>query len=401
MGGGRRTTDLETAKREAEARVTAASADLAALADFIHAHPETAYQERAAAARIADLLASRGFAVTRGAGGVETALVALPEDAASGGPTIAMLAEYDALPGLGHACGHNLIAAMSVGAALACRGLLPRGAGRVALIGTPAEEGGGGKIRLLEAGVFRDVDAALMIHPWNRVRAHAPALGRIRFEAELHGRAAHAASAPHKGVNALDALLHAFSGIALLRQQIRSDARIHGIITRGGESPNIIPALTAANVYVRAADPDYLRDLYARVKACFDGAARATGCRVVFREHPDNVYEPVRENRPLADLFTRNLERLGLAETGDDEAAGSTDFGNVSQRVPGLHGYLAICDAATDLHTTEFAAAAAGDRGRAAIVAGATALATTALDLCLDEAALAAVRGAHIDAQKG
>ncbi|HEX7124922.1 MAG TPA: M20 family metallopeptidase [Thermodesulfobacteriota bacterium] len=387
--------DIETAKAEAAARVAAASADLAALADFIHAHPEVAYQERAAAARIAGLLAGRGFAVTRGAGGVETAFVAVPDDAAPGGPTIAMLAEYDALPGLGHACGHNLIAAMSVGAALACRGLVPRGAGRVVVIGTPAEEGGGGKIRLLDAGVFRGVDAALMIHPWNRVRAHVPALGRMRFEVEFHGRAAHAASAPHRGVNALDALLQAFGAVALLRQQVRPDARIHGIITRGGESPNIIPALTAANVYVRAADPAYLRDLYDRVKACFEGAARATGCRVAWREHPDNVYEPVRENRPLADLFLRNLRRLGLAETGDDEPAGSTDFGNVSQRIPGLHGYLAVCDAGIDLHTTEFAAAAASARGRDAMLAGATALAMTALDLCLDEAALAAVRNAH------
>ncbi len=393
--------DLAARKREAAARVAAARGDLVALADWLHAHPETAYREHGAAERIGDLLSAHGFAVTRGAGGVETALVASAGSAPAGSappgrPTVALLAEYDALPGLGHGCGHNLIAAMSVGAALGCRDLVPPGAGRLLVVGTPAEEGGGGKIRLLGAGVFDGVDAALMIHPWNRVRAHAPALGRIRVEVTFHGRAAHAASAPHKGVNALDALLQAFNAIGLLRQQARSDGRIHGVITKGGDSPNIIPALTAANVYVRAADPAYLRDLYLRVKACFDGAARATGCRVEYREFPDNVYEPVRENRPLADLFLENLARLGVAAAPDDgEWAGSTDFGNVSQRLAGLHGYLAVCDPEVDLHTTEFAAAAASDRGREAMVTGATALAMTALDLFHDEDALARVREAH------
>ncbi len=387
--------DLESLKAEATRRVEAAAADLAGLADRLHAHPETAYEERQASAWLAAFLAARGFAVTSGAGGVATAFLAASAPPAPGRPTVAFLAEYDALPKLGHACGHNLIAAMSTGAALACLPLVPPEVGRVLVIGTPAEEGGGGKIRLLEAGVFAGVDAALMIHPWDRVRVHAPALGRLRFDVTFHGRSAHAASAPHRGVNALDALLLAFTAIGHLRQQVTPDARIHGIITKGGDSPNIIPELTAATFYVRAAEPAGVRALFERVRACCEGAAVATGCRAEVRPAPE-VYEPVRENRTLSALFAANLARLGIAESpADDAAAGSTDFGNVSQRLPGLHAYLAICDPGVPLHSAEFAAAAASERGKAAMRLGATALAMTALDLLYRDESLRAAWAEH------
>lgn len=387
--------DLESLKAEAARRVEAAAADLAALADRIHAHPEPGYEERQAAAWLGTFLAGCGFAVTPGAGGVETAFLAASGPPAPGRPTVAFLAEYDALPRLGHACGHNLIATMSVGAGIACLPLVPPEVGRILVIGTPAEEGGGGKVRLLDAGVFDGIDAALMIHPWDRVRAHAPALGRLRFEVTFHGRSAHAASAPHRGVNALDALLLAFTAIGHLRQQVTPDARIHGIITKGGDSPNIIPDLTAATFYVRAADGAYLRALFERVRACCEGAAVATGCRVEFQVAP-HVYEPVRENRALTALFAANLARLGVAvPPSDGELAGSTDFGNVSQRLPGLHAYLPICDPGVPLHSAEFAEAAASERGKATMRLGAAALAMTALDLIYRDEPLRAAWAEH------
>jgi amidohydrolase len=385
--------DLERLKGEVPKRVAAIAADLEALADRIHAHPELAYEERQAATWLADTLAAHGFRVTLGAGGTETAFVAEPpEPLAKGKPTVAMLAEYDALPKLGHACGHNLIATMSLGAALACRGLLPGDAGRVIVVGTPAEEGGGGKVKLLDAGVFDGIDAAMMIHPWDRTRAHAPALGLIPFTVTFRGRSAHAAGSPWLGVNALDAMILLFNGIALLRQQVTPDARLHGVITKGGDKANIIPDHTEASIYVRALDPAYVQVLHSRVVEIAEGAARATGCDVAtaLDGYP---YDPVRDYPTLSNLFRANAARLGFTEPEAPEGlAGSTDFGNVSQRMPALHAYLPIADAGTPLHSPVFAAAAAAARGKAVMRAGATALAQTALDLLLRPGALEAAR---------
>ncbi|HEX7127568.1 MAG TPA: M20 family metallopeptidase [Thermodesulfobacteriota bacterium] len=380
--------DLSTQKARAKAVVEAAGPELDRLADRIHANPELGYEERQAAAWLGEFLAERGFHVTHGVGGVATAFVAETGPARPGAPTVAMLAEYDALPNIGHACGHNLIAAIAVGAGLACRDLVPPEAGRVIVLGTPAEEGGGGKQALLDAGVFDGIDAAMMIHPWDRTAAWAPALGLIPFKVAFHGRNAHAAGAPHLGVNALDAMILLFTGIGLLRQQITGDARIHGVITRGGDKPNIIPDYTEAEFYVRALDPAYVAELHRRVLAVAEGAATATGCRMT-TETTGYAYDPVREYPTLSALFRRNLEALGLSEApGGGEMAGSTDFGNVSQRIPGLHAYLEVADRGTSLHTPTFAAAAAAPRAKAMIRAGATVLAQTALDLLLAPGAL-------------
>jgi amidohydrolase len=383
--------DVDALKRRAAAIVDAAGADLEALADRIHANPELAFEERQAAGWLSEFLAARGFAVTRGVGGLETAFVAEARPAGPGAPTVAFLAEYDALPKIGHACGHNLIAAISVGAALACRELLPASAGRVVVLGTPAEEGAGGKVALLEAGVFDEIDAALMIHPWDRTRAWAPALGLISFRATFRGRASHAAGAPHLGVNALDAMILLFNGVALMRQQLKEDARVHGVITKGGDKPNVIPDHTEAEFYVRALDGAYVRELFERVSAIADGAARATGCRVDVAS-TGYPFEPVRENRTLSDLFRRNADRLGYPESAEYYVGGSTDFGNVSQRVPGLHGYLPIAEPGTSPHTTAFAEAARGERAKRVLRAGAAALAQTALDLLCRPGALEAAK---------
>ncbi len=380
--------DLTAQKAKAKAAVEAAGPDLDRLADQIHANPEQAYGERQAAAWLGAFLKARGFRVTHGVGGVETAFLAETAPASPGRPTVAVLAEYDALPRIGHACGHNLIATTAVGAGLACRDLVPPEAGRVIVLGTPAEEGGGGKQAMLDAGVFEGVDAVLMIHPWDRTRVWAPALGLIPFKVAFHGKNAHAAASPHLGVNALDAMILLFTGIGLLRQQVTGDARLHGVITKGGDKPNIIPDLTEAEIYVRALDPAHVRDLHRRVLAVAEGAATATGCRMT-TETTGYAYEPVRDYPSLSDLFRKNLAALGVPETSPaGEMGGSTDFGNLSQRIPGVHAYLEVAERGTSLHTPAFAQAAASPRGKAMLRAGAAALAQTALDILLVPGAL-------------
>src|SRR5437867_8047355 len=258
------------------------------LSHSIHDHPELGYQEVKAAAWLTEFLDAQGFKVERGVAGVETAFRATLETGE--GPTIAILCEYDALPGIGHACGHHVIAAARVGAGAALaavRDRLPKG--RVQVIGTPAEEGGGGKIRLIKGGVFNRVDAAMMIHGFDRWILHQDLLGIVRAGFEFTGKAAHASADPWEGVNALDAVIQTFNNVSMLRQQIRPESRIHGIVTSGGAAANIIPEFASAIFYVRAAALDYMWALQKRVIACAEGAAKATGCTLKVIAQPDNV----------------------------------------------------------------------------------------------------------------
>ncbi|HZJ73040.1 MAG TPA: amidohydrolase, partial [Planctomycetota bacterium] len=251
-------------------------AELEALSHRIHAHPELGYREVQAAGWLAEFLGAQGFKVDKGVGGVETAFRAILET--GDGPTIAILCEYDALPGIGHACGHNVIAAAGAGAGAglaALRSQLP--GGRIHVIGTPAEEGGGGKIRLIKAGVFQDVDCAMMIHGFDRTLAHQDLLGIVRASFEFTGKASHAAADPWEGINALDACVQTYNAVSMLRQQVRPECRIHGIITSGGAAANIIPEQAAATFYVRAPRIDLMWETYARVRACAEGAAQSTG----------------------------------------------------------------------------------------------------------------------------
>ncbi len=380
-------------KDEVIKEVDRLAGELVATSRFLHQHPELAYEEREAAGRLTALLKARGFEVTEGAGGLPTAFLAR---AGAGRPsaTIAFLAEYDALPSLGHACGHNLIAASSIGAALALQPVLPALKGQVLVIGCPAEENGGGKIALVKAGLFAGIDAALLVHPSNRTELFKCALAMRAVRVEYFGKSSHAAAAPHLGVNALDAALLAFANINALRQQLREDARIHGVITDGGRAPNIIPDYAAARFYIRALDLDYLRDLYRRVVACFDAAAQATGARLAVHEEGEE-YQPMKFNRALGGVFRANLEVLGerVEQSPEDQELGSTDVGNVSQVVPTIQPTIALTERPEVVcHTAAFAEAAGGPAGDRALLLAAKTLALTALDLLDDPACLQQVQ---------
>jgi amidohydrolase len=353
------------------------------LSHRIHDHPELCFKEEKAHAWLTEFLEKHGARVERGVGGLSTAFRATIAGAGPG-PTIAILAEYDALPSIGHACGHNIIATAGTGAGAALAvalGTLPY-AGRIQVIGTPAEEGGAGKVRLLEAGVFGDVAAAMMIHGRCGTQVWRPTLGIIKVKAEFYGKATHASSWPWRGVNALNAVIQLFVGLDQMRQQIRPDARVHGIIVKGGDQPNIIPEYTRADFYLRALSKDYCQELLPRFTACAEGAAAATGCRVEVTAEP-TIHDPLRPNATMATLFERNLGVIGFPIDPDDGEAGygSTDCGNVSQALPTIHPYIRISPDGVPGHSREFAEWARSPMARAGMVAGAKALALTALDL--------------------
>ncbi len=354
--------------------------ELEALSRQIHDNPELGYAEVKACGWLAEFLGQHGFKVEKGVGGVDTAFRATIETGA--GPTIAILCEYDALPGIGHACGHNVIATSGAGAGAALaavREKLP--AGRIQVIGTPAEEGGGGKVKLIKAGVFKDVDAAMMIHGFDRTLLHQDLLGIVRVTFEYTGKASHASADPWEGINALDACIQTFNAVSMLRQQMRPECRIHGIITNGGAAANIIPEHAAAMFYVRAPSIEAMWELHTRVVACAEGAAKAAGVSLKVTQH-DNVYEPMKSNRVLLDLFAANMKTAGLTE-GEPipDRKGSSDIGNVSQIIPAIQPMIAIAPTGMAIHTREFADAAVKPMARAGMVAAAKTMAMTTLDL--------------------
>ena len=378
---------MTTLKDELRATVDRLGDELEALSHRIHGHPELCYQEVQACAWLSEFLAAKGFAIESGVGGVPTAFRATVETGA--GPTIAIMCEYDALPEIGHACGHNVIATAGAGAGAALAALrekLP--AGRIQVIGTPAEEGGGGKVALIDSGVFAGVDAAMMIHGWDAWIGHQDLLGIVRLVFEFTGKAAHASADPWAGVNALDGVIQLFNNVAMLRQQVRPDARIHGIITSGGAAPNIIPEFAAANFYVRAAQLDYMWDLARRVEACAEGAATATGCEVksIRLEHP---YEPMKRNHALLDAFRANMVLQGIEESPEvTDRLGSSDVGNVSQVLPTIQPLVQIAPSGTPIHSRLFEAAAAAPLARQGMLKAAATMAMTTLDLLADPALL-------------
>ena len=349
----------------------------------IHANPEIGYEERQAVGWLTALLREHGFEVEVGVANTPTAFVATRRNGT--GPSIAFLSEYDALRGLGHGCGHNLIATASVGAGIALADALDRFPGRIQVIGTPAEEGGGGKIRLIRGGLFQEVDAAMMFHPDTRTQVLHWALAVTHMHFEFIGRAAHASGDPEKGINALDAFVLAYNGISMLRQHIKEGARLHGFLKEGGTAPNIVPERTSGEFLVRARDEAYMRELVQKVKNIFQAAALATGCSVklTFDEDP---YSDLRNNSVLAALFEDNLRRLGIdpVEPVPWENAGSTDMGNVTHVVPGLHPTLAIAPADVPGHSQAFLEASGSLRGYQAMVDAAKALAMTGADLLAD-----------------
>ncbi len=355
--------------------------DLLHLSHQIHATPELAFEEHEACKLLVETLRKAGLDVATGAGGLETAFST--SFGAESGPCVALLAEYDALPEIGHACGHNLIATASVGAGLALASLADELPGRVRVLGTPAEENGGGKAIMMKAGAFAGVDCALMIHPAGFNLGAMPCICKTDVEVVYHGRAAHASAAPEFGVNALDALVIAYQSIASLRQHIRSDERIHGIITNGGQAPNIVPEIAAGTFFVRSPQHKGLGRLRKRVQACFEAGAQATGARLELKWSKVD-YLDLRSNAPLEETFQANAERLGRefvpADAISPMMAGSTDMGNVSHEFPSIHPMLAAAPLNVKIHNREFADHAGGEMGDLAALDGAKALAMTALD---------------------
>ncbi|MBI3637099.1 MAG: M20 family metallopeptidase [Candidatus Rokubacteria bacterium] len=361
--------------------------ELESLSRRIHDHPELGYQEVKACAWLCEFLDAKGFKVERGVAGVETAFRATIET--GDGPAIAIMCEYDALPALGHACGHNVIATAGAGAGAglaAIRAQLPKG--RIHVIGTPAEEGGGGKVRLIQGGVFKDVDAAMMIHGWDKWIGHQDLLGIVRVGFEFTGKSAHASADPWEGVNALDAVIQTFNNVSMLRQQVRPDCRIHGIVTNGGAAPNIIPEFAAATFYVRAPRLDEMWALHKRVVACAEGAARAAGCTLKVIDM-ENAYEPMKRNDTLLDAFRRNMTAVGAKESPPvADRLGSSDVGNVSQVVPTIQPLVQIAPEGTPIHSRAFEAAAVSPLARHGMLSAAKVMAMTALDLLTDRALL-------------
>lgn len=369
-----------------EAFVDEHAPTLLAVSHDIHAHPELAFKETRASALLADTGERFGLTVRRGAYGLATAFEAR---FGAGGPNIAVLAEYDALPGIGHACGHNIIATAALGAALALHDVESALGGTVTFLGTPAEEKGGGKEVMARAGAFDDVDAAIMMHPSGINLATMPCICVAEVRAIYHGKAAHASAMPHRGLNALDGLLLAYQAISNLRQHIQHTERIHGIVTDGGQAPNIVPERAAGEFYVRAKDAADLERLKPRVRACFEAGAKASGCRLEVK-WSDVDYLDLKTNWPLAARFQRHAEGLGREFLPTDQlepgASGSTDMGNVSHRVPSIHPMLACAPRHVVIHNPEFAKWAASEMGDRAALDGAKALAMTAADYLADAA---------------
>jgi len=390
---------IDSLKERVVAEVDARRDELIRIADTIHANPEVAFEEFESAALLSRTLAENGFAVERGVADLETAFVATLRGQ-GGGPTVAFLAEYDALPGLGHACGHNLIGTSAVGAGLAMKAVLPELAGTILVVGTPAEEGGGGKVTMVDAGLFDGVDAALIVHPSGQNKTRSTSLTSYKISIEFYGQAAHAAARPDEGINALDALILTYNGINALRQHLRDDVRIHGVITHGGDAPNIVPDYTQAKFYVRAADIPYTLGVLDKVRACAEGAARATGARLEFKEYAPH-YENMMPNPKLADLVEANMAALGIELTPiEDERMGSTDMGNVTQVVPGLHPSVAIGPEDMGGHTAEFCQAAGSPAGHESLIRAAKMMAMTAVDLLAVPANVTEVKTAFEEQKK-
>lgn len=353
---------------------------LVALSRAIHADPELGLAEHRASARVADFLAARGFAVERGVAGMPTAVSAT---AGSGPFHVAVLAEYDALPEVGHACGHNVICAAGVGAAVALAAVADAVGLRVTLMGTPAEETAGGKIGFIRDGRFADVHAAMMVHPWPRDEADPAIIAIRQLHVRYMGKEAHAAGFPHLGINAADAMVVAQTAIALLRQHLEARDRVHGIVTTGGAAPNIVPAFTEGHWMVRARDLDRLDEVTRRVRDCFHAGALATGCTVAIREHA--LFADVAHDPDLARIYAGHATALGRT-VHPAGAPVSTDMGNVSYVVPTIHPMLGIETHGAVNHQPEFAAACATPDADRAVADGALALARTAIDAALDPA---------------
>ena len=382
--------DTERLKTSVVGEIDTRCQQLSELSLKIHANPEIAFQEVKSATWLTEYLKENGFSIEQGICGLSTAFRA---SYGQGKPAIAILAEYDALPKLGHACGHNIIATSAVGAGIAAKLAVDKFGGTILVIGTPGEEMEGGKVFMVDRGAFDGVDVAMMMHPGVRNTATIHGLACQSLEVEYFGKPAHAAARPAEGINALEAMIQSFTAINSLRQHIKSSARIHGIITDGGEAANVVPAHSAGYFIVRAEDDDYLDELKQKVINCFTGAATASGARLEYK-WGEVRYSSLRNNLTLAQLFRRNIQSLGRKMPLSDPRVsfGSTDMGNVSQLVPGIHPMIAIAPVNVLGHSPEFASAAASEKGTLGLLDAAKALAMTVVDLVANPEVVIRVR---------
>ena len=377
-------------KARAAAAVEARAEQLLDISHRIHENPELGFEEYFAHDLLADAAEGAGLAVQRQAYGVETAFAAR---AGETGPLVAILCEYDALPGIGHACGHNIIAASGLGAGLAAAEVVEELGGRLLILGTPAEEGGGGKVRLIDGGALEGVDAAIMLHPAGLELAEMQTLAVQQLFARYHGHAAHAAAAPDAGRNALDGAVLGYVAAAALRQHIGTDERLHGIFIDGGQKPNIVPAYAEAHWYARSPTTARLEVLKERLESCLTGGAAAAGVDVEL-DWATFLFQEVRSNGPLVELWRANVASLGRhpqPPAPGRTVVGSTDMGNVSQLVPSIHPMIAVAPPDVAIHTESFAdyaRSASGDRG---VIDGAKTLAAVAIDYWGDESIRTAV----------
>lgn len=372
-------------------RIDDLTPEILEVSSYIHSRPELGYKELKAAAYLESMLSRQGFQVEHPLPDIPTALRA-SRSAGSGKPAIGFIAEYDALPSIGHGCGHNLIAASAYGASVALASSLERVEGSVWFFGTPAEEYDGGKIPMLSAGVFKPVDAVMMMHPECIYLVNTMSLALDALQVRFRGKAAHASATPHEGINALDAVILFFNAINALRQQVKPEVRIHGIITKGGTYPNIIPDITEAQIYVRALDRSYLDRVAEKVRNCARGAARATGCTVrikPFERSMDNLIN----NSVLSGLMEKNLREIGIHDIAEEDLEpGSTDFGNVSHKVPSLYIYAATAPKGSSLHTREFTKLSITPAAHQSTLNAVKAMALTGLDLLIEPAVVKEIK---------
>lgn len=385
-------TDANALKAAAAAAIGAAGPALFQLSANMHAEVELAFQEVKAQRWLCDALKDAGFKVEEGLGSLSTAFRATVTSGRPG-PRIAFLCEYDGLPVYGQSCGHNVVAAAGVGAGIGLARVIGELGGDAIVLGTPGEEGGGGKNILHREGFFDGIDAMMLIYPGMDNIAHSRTVGATRVEVAYFGKAAHAAARPELGINALDAMLMAFNGIGLLRQQLPSEVRVHGIITKGGTLPQVIPDHTTATLTVRANDAATLQRTIPRIDACLTAAAEMTGARLerTWRPTPGRA---LLSNKNLADVFERNMIALGRVTRPRDELSGawSGDTGNVSWFVPTIQPQMAMTDRDVPPHSHEFHAASIGPRAEQCIIDSAAAMAMTAIDMCANEGLLSAIK---------
>ncbi len=389
--------DIAKIKQQVCLDIDNRASDLISISHEIHAHPELNFEEKFAHERLTQYIADSKIKVDRSAFELETAFDVSVRG--GNGPTVAVLCEYDALPGIGHACGHNIIAAAGLGAGVALSAVAEVCGGNLRLIGTPAEEGGGGKVEMARKGAFKNIDAAMMIHPSDRDLARMNAIAIQQLFVRYQGLAAHAAVSPDKGKNALDAAVLGYMNVAALRQHIKPTERVHGIFTKSGEKPNIVPREAEMDWYVRSDTIESLQPLKARIAKCLEAGAIAADCTISF-DWQKNTYADLVDNLPLLTSYVENSAQFGRDLTTDflpGTGGGSTDMGNLSYLVPSIHPMLQVAPHGVSLHSAQFAEFTASKDADKAVLDGAKIMAMTAIDMWLSDTLSSQVQQAFGD----